>query len=310
MVNSSTLGSDMKKFFVFIGLVVLATVAMILANDALNSYLIFSSSNSNPYKMYRLFTNPEKGEIPILGSSRAEAGFAPLELSEHAFNYGLSGSSARETALHLKAVLSREGGGLVIVNLDPWGLGNGRFRGKYLFVADNPIVKSEPKIKLPLIEKVVGARFHGETRANLSEFMNNRLAVTKTMERGAILQRLSRNEEEWAYIISKCEASSCSCNDETRKMLGEILASNTRYEVVFVVSPIAKPWWDRFVGHVELAEIEQWLCSFPHVHVIDRARTSDGYDLSEFMDLTHLNEKGARRFTKEIKVVLRDLGLL
>ena len=300
----------MKKFLAFVGLVVLAASTMIVANEVLNRYLIFSSSNSNPYKMYRLFTNPEKGEIPILGSSRAEASFAPLELSEHAFNYGLSGSTARETAFHLKAVLSRNEGGLVIVNLDPWGLGNGGFLGKYRFVADNSLVKSEPKISLPFIEKVVGVRFHGETRSNLAECMNNRLAVTKTMERGAILQRLSRNEEEWAYIISKCKSSSCACNDETREMLGDILAKNTRYEIVFVVSPTAKPWWDKFTGHAELSELEQWLRSFPHVHVIDHAGTSNGYALSEFMDLTHLNEKGARRFTKELKTLLIDLGLL
>ena len=93
-------------------------------------------------------------------------------------------------------------------------------------------------------------------------------------------------------------------------MLGDILSANTRHEVVFVVSPIAKPWWDRFTGHAELAELEQWLRSFPHVHVIEHTGTSEGYELSEFMDLTHLNEKGARRFTRELKAQLRSMGLM
>lgn len=299
----------MKKFCMFVGLVVLAAVAMMLANEALNRFLIFSSSNSRSYKMYRLFSNPEKGEIPILGSSRAEAGFAPLELSEHAFNYGVSGSCARETVFHLKAVLARREGGLVIVNLDPWGLGNGNFCGKYRFVADNPLVKAEPKVSLPFIEKIVGLRFHGETRGNIAQCINNLLAVTKTIERGAILQKLSRSEEEWAYIISKYEPRSFSCDEETKKMLGDLLAANTRYEIVFVVSPISKPWWDKFTGHDELAELENWLRGFPHVHVVDHAGTSDGYELSEFMDLTHLNEKGARRFSRELKTILTDAGI-
>ena len=300
----------MKKFLIFVVLVLLAAIVMMIANDALNRYLIFSSSNSNPYKMFRLFNNREKGEIPILGSSRAEAGFAPLELSEQAFNYGLSGSSMRETAFHLKAVLSRDEGGLVIVNLDPWGLGNGAFQGKYRFVAENPLVKSEPKIKVPLIEKIIGLRFHGETRKNLAECMNNRLAVTKTMERGAILQRISRSDDEWTYIISNCGSRSCSCNEETKEMLGEILVANTRYNVVFVVSPIAKPWWDKFTGHAELSELEEWLGRFPHVYVINHGSTSNDYDLSEFMDLTYLNEDGARRFTRELKALLQSRGLL
>lgn len=291
-------------------MVLLAVVALMLANDALNRHLVFSTSNSNPYKMQRLFENSEKEEIPILGSSRAEAGFAPGEISDKAFNYGLSGSSARETAFHLKAVLSRPDSGLVIVNLDPWGLGNGSFLGDYRFVTDNPLVKSESKIVIPFTDRLPGIRFQGRTRRNIAECLNNRLAVTKTMERGAILQRLSRSEAEWDYIISKCGSHGCSCDEETQAMLSEILSSNTRHEVVFVVSPVSKPWWNRFTGQEALSSLKNWLCRFPHVHVIGFAETSQGYELSEFMDLTHLNEKGARRFSKELKTRLVGLGLI
>ena len=238
----------MKRFLLFVPAVFAALVVMMLANDALNRHLIFSSSGSNPCKMYRLFANPEKREIPILGSSRAEAGFAPAEIADNAFNYGLSGSPARETAFHLKAVLSRPGRGLVIVNLDPWGLGNGRFLGDYRFAADNALVKAEPKIHIPLANRLPGIRFQGKTRTNLAECMSNRLAVTKTMERGAVLQRLSRNEAEWGYIISKCEPRGCNCDAETKAMLDDALSRNADHEVVFVVSPIAKPWQERFTG--------------------------------------------------------------
>lgn len=300
----------MKKFLIFSLFVFTAMLAMMFVNDTLNRYLIFSSSNSNPYKMQRLFSTKEKDEIPILGSSRAEAGFAPKEISDKAFNYGLSGSSARETAFHLKAVLSRPYKGLVIVNLDPWGLGNENFLGDYRFVANNPLVKSESKIHVPIADQLPCIRFQGKTRSNLAQCMNNRLAVTKTMERGAILQRLSRNESEWNYIISKCESRGCTYDEETKSMLTDMLSHNTVHDVVFVVSPIAKPWLERFTGWKELKEIEKWLCGFPHVHVIGITETSQGYELSEFMDLTHLNESGARRFSRELKERLISLGLL
>ena len=146
----------MKMSFAFLFAVLAATVILLLANERLNRYLIFSSSNSNPYKMYRLFVDAPGDEIPILGSSRAEAGFAPKELSEKSFNYGLSGSSMRETAFHLKAVTARPSNGLVIVNLDPWGLGNGDFLGRYRFAADVELVKEEPKVKLSLIDRIPG----------------------------------------------------------------------------------------------------------------------------------------------------------
>ena len=300
----------MKKFLRFSLLVLATTVAMMLANDTLNRYLIFSSSNSNSYKMQRLFANKGKGEIPILGSSRAETGFAPKEISGKAFNYGLSGSSARETVFHLKVVLSRPDKGLVIVNLDPWGLGNGNFRGDYRFVANNPLVKSEPKIRVPLFDRLPCIRFQGKTRSNLAQCMNNRLAVTKIMENGATLQRLSRNKTEWDYIISKCEPHGCTCDEETKSILADILSRNTRHEIVFVVSPIAKPWLERFTGVKMLTEIEEWLRGFPHVHVIGFAETAHSYELSDFMDLTHLNESGARYFSRKLKVRLVSLRLL
>lgn len=299
----------MKKFVLFTSMTCLMLAALMLANDALNHYLVFSSDNSNPYKMYRLFCSPRAGEIPIIGSSRAEAGFAPKEISAKAFNYGLSGSSARETVVHLKAVLSRPGSGLVIVNLDPWGLGSGPFQGDYRFAAESPIVKSEPKIQIPLVDRLPGFRFYGKTRENLAQCMNNRLSATKTIDHGAILQRLSRNKAEWEYIMARCRPPKFSCDAETKAMLANILSCNTRYEVVFVVSPIAEPWQKRFSGRKELMALENWLRTFSRVRVLDFMEAPHRYELSEFMDLTHLNESGARRFSRELKECLVSLGL-
>lgn len=309
MANLFISGSDMKKFFAFLFAVLAATVILLLANERLNRHLIFSSSNSNPYKMYRLFVDAPGDEIPILGSSRAEAGFAPKELSEKSFNYGLSGSSMRETAFHLKAVTARPSNGLVIVNLDPWGLGNGDFLGRYRFAADVELVKEEPKLKLFLIDRIPGIRFHGEMRGNIAQCMNNRIAATKTMENGAILQRISRNQGEWDYIIGKTKPTGFVRNQETEELLKEVLNANTRHEIVFVVSPVAKPWWEKFTGKNDLIQLEKWLGSFKHVHVIDHMSLGGDYNLDEFMDLTHLNEHGAQRFTNELKQRLKELGL-
>lgn len=300
----------MKKFLLFVLVVLLGTVVMMLANDALNRYLVFATPNANPYKMYRLFHNDDGGEIPIIGSSRAEAGFAPKEISDYAFNYGLSGSTARETVFHLKTILARPGKGVVLVNLDPWGLGNGKFLGDYRFVAELPQVKAEPKINVAISDRIPGIRFQGKTRSNLAEYVNNRLAVTKTMECGAILQKISRSEDEWAYIISKYTGMDFSCDTETRDMLSRVLAENDRHEIVFVVSPIAEPWQERFKGAEKLAAFEEWLRGFPHVHVIGYSETSKGYGMEEFMDLTHLNESGARRFSRALRERLASLGVL
>jgi len=308
--NSSISGFNMKRFLLYVTGLCVATIILLLANEFLNRYLIFSSSNANPYKMYRLFIEQPKNEIAILGSSRAEAGFAPKELSDAAFNYGLSGSAMRETAFHLQAIVERDENSLVIVNLDPWGLGNGKFQGRYRFATASPLVKAEPKVGLTFLDRIPGVRFHGELRGNIAQCMNNRIAATKTMENGAILQRLSRNQAEWEYIISKSKPMGFARNQEAEDALKSVFEKNTRHEIVFVVSPVAEPWWERFTGKEELIELEHWLSKFQRVHVIDHMMLGAHYDLSEFMDLTHLNEHGARRFTRELKDKLTSMGLI
>lgn len=300
----------MKRFLLYVAGLLTVTAVLLMVSEAINRHLIFSSSNANPYKMYRLFVEQPKGEIAILGSSRAEAGFAPKELSEKAFNYGLSGSSMRETVFHLTAIMERKERSLVVVNLDPWGLGNGNFQGHYRFAAQAPLVKAEKKVRLSYLDRIPGVRFHGEMRGNIAQCMNNRIAATKTMENGAILQRLSRNQGEWDYIISKSKTAGFTRNQETESMLRSVLEKNHQHEIVFVVSPVAEPWWDRFEGKEELLKLEQWLSQFAHVHVIDHMTLGAHYDLSEFMDLTHLNEHGARRFTNELRIKLADMKLL
>ena len=291
----------MKRFIAYFLAVVGATYALMLANEAVNRQLAFSASNINAYKMHRLIGEQPDGELPIIGSSRAEAGFAPKEISENVFNYGLSGSSMRETMFHLKCLLSRKGTGVILINLDPWGLGNEAFRGDYRYVASSPHVRAEKKIRLSLFDRIPGFRSHGKFRTNVAEWMNNRLAVTKTMENGAILQRLSRTKAEWEYMISKSKPQKFQYNAETDRMLSELLAANSAYEIFFVVSPVSPPWWEKFAGKKELDDLKRRLASFPHVHVLDYTGAEYGFDLPKFMDLTHLNEAGARRFSRLLK---------
>ena len=95
---------------------------------------------------------------------------------------------------------------------------------------------------------------------------------------------------------------------ELENEMGRLLSNNARHEVVFVVSPVAQPWLKRFKEMDQLKEIKDWLSSFPHVRVLDFTDSSYGFGLSEFMDLTHLNEKGARRFTALLREKLTQLS--
>lgn len=303
----------MKRFVCVAASVAAGVYALLLVNEWVNLRLIFSSTNTTAYKMYRLFNEECRGEVPILGSSRAEAGFAPSELSSSAFNYGLSGSGQWETLLHLKAVCSRKDARLVIINLDPWGIGGkGRFQGDYSFAYGSSVLKGyEDQIKVAFADRCPGIRLYGKLRNNLSSCLNSLTAATKKIDKGAILQRLSRNPSEWEYIIAKCPAQKFNLNRQTWDEYKCVLAANPNVKVVFVVSPVSPPWWDRFTGKEELMVFLAEISKISNVTVLDMCSSNiTEYDLSWFMDLTHLSEKGARRFSQELKNALVGKGLL
>lgn len=303
----------MKRFICVAVSVVAGVYALLLVNEWVNLRLIFSSTNTTTYKMYRLFNEKCRGEVPILGSSRAEQGFAPSELSPSVFNYGLAGSGQWETLLHLKAVCSRKDARLVMINLDPWGIGGkGRFQGDYSFAYASPVLKGyEEQIKVAFADRCPGIRLYGKLRNNLASYLNSLTTATKKTDKGAILQRLSRNPSEWEYIISKCPARKFNLNRQTWDEYKRVLAANPNVKVVFVVSPVSPPWWERFTGKEELSAFLTEVGQIQNVTVLDMCSSSiSEYDLSWFMDLTHLNEKGARRFSRELKKVLASKGIL
>ena len=303
----------MKRFILITSFLFAVLYGLLLVNDYINLKLVFSSTNTSLYKMYRLFKDPLPNEIPIIGSSRAEAGFVPSELSPRAFNYGLSGSGQWETLFHLKAICARDDASLVIVNLDPWGIqGKGGFTGRYALAYGAPsMVGYEDQTKVAFLDRMPGTRFYGRFRSNIGECLNSVLAATKKIDNGAILQRLSRNEEEWKYIIGKCESRSFMVNEGTWREYQMVLRQHPNVAVVFVVSPVALPWWDRFGGAEKMREFLKEASKLDNVKVIDMCSTNiEKYDLSYFMDLTHLNETGARKFTRELKQRLVEMGLL
>ena len=303
----------MKRFILITSFLFAVLYGLLLVNDYINLKLVFSSTNTSLYKMYRLFKEPLPNEIPIIGSSRAEAGFVPSVLSPRAFNYGLSGSGQWETLFHLKAICARNDASLVIVNLDPWGIqGKGGFTGRYALAYGAPsMVGYEDQTKVAFLDRMPGTRFYGRFRSNIGECLNSVLAATKKIDNGAILQRLSRNEEEWKYIIGKCESSNFTVNEETWREYQMVLRRHPNVTVVFVISPVAPPWWNRFGGAEKMREFLKEASKLDNVKLIDMCSTNiDKYDLSYFMDLTHLNETGARKFTGELKQRLEAMGLL
>lgn len=301
--------SDMKKFLLSMLGVLGMVVALLLANDAICRGLIFASTGSIQYKMYRLFNERPKGEIAIIGSSRAQGHFVPNVLGENVFNYGLDGSLQYETVLHLRALIARNDTAPIIVNLDPWGLGSGVLQGDYSLASNRADVPTAAQ-KLPPLDALTwpGLRFWGKLRASAANALNAKLGGTKHIEKGAILQRISRNEAEWAHINANLNAAKFGINDEVWNDLESVLRA-PHPPIYYILSPISPVWYELFAAEQAnldgLANLVDRLRSFPNVQVIDLMTDArERFPQSTFFDPTHLNESGARQFSEELKAIL------
>ena len=308
----------MKKFLVFAAWLFAIFLALTFACDGLNLALVRSSSGNIAYKMERLFGDLAEDEIPILGSSRAENHFVPSELGPDFFNYGIPGSPIGETLFLLRDLVMRKQSGLVVVNVDPRGFDEfeglrGVFRGSYLLVARSADVRRRlPPGVVRGIDWLPGIRFQGRLRANLASAVNAWLSVTREIDRGAVLQKEFRTDDEWASIDKAMKPMDFSLPSEAcQATLDEIArivkARDGRLRVVFIIGPSTPAWRNAFKGGDAL---RKWVKDFnakmadSHLEALDMFSDSD-LERNGFANPTHLNRDGAARFSRELKRRLR-----
>lgn len=306
----------MKKFLLFSFGLLAVFLALTFAYDGLNLVLVHSSSGNAAYKMEHFFGELDEAEIPILGSSRAQANFVPSELDSRCFNYGIDGSPIGETLFQLRDLVSRKESGAVLVNVDPWGFtyfDNVTFRGGYLLAAKSRDVRRRlPAGVVNGLSWLPGVRFQGQLRANLAAAMNTRLSVTKEIDRGAVLLRTSRTDEEWAFIDKTLKPTdfglpSVACQAMLDEIARIVKMREGRLRVIFVIGPCPPSWCKLFTGGDTLCK---WVKDFnvrmadSHFSVIDLFSDSD-FETEDFADPTHLNRDGAVRFSRELKRRLR-----
>ncbi len=304
----------MRKFLVIVFGLAMAFLALTMAYDRLNLWLIRASSGNDAYKMERFFSPIAAKETPVLGSSRALAHFAPATLGTNVFNYGINGSGIGETLFLLKDLVKRKPSGLILVNVDPWGFGafddtKAVFRGDYTLAASSRDVRKRlPSGVVSASGWLPGVRCQGCLRANLADLMNARMSVTKRIDRGAVLLRTSRTQEEWAYLDQTLRPTrfvppSPACRAVLDEIVRLVAARDGRLRVVFVIGPCSPSWRRKFANADKL---HMWALAFANemsgqpITVIDLFSDID-FATDEFADATHLNCDGAVRFSSELR---------
>lgn len=283
----------MRRFQIYLSVLLVAIVGLALAVDWLNVALIRSAPGNSIAKMERLYSNPEPYEIAILGSSRALANFVPSEISPRCFNYGINAMRMQEVMELLKVVKSRPTDAPVIVNIDPWGGFTGTtFQGDYRLAPQSG--------RLSLGDRLPGLRFFGSLRNNLVSAIEERRTVTKRIDRGARLMLTSRTPEEWKVINAKGGVMQFVSNPEKEDEFVSLLASFSPRRIILVVGPCAALWTSRFSTHAQLNSFLFRCSNLANVSVVNYFGSRDFTD-ADFTDPTHLNIQGARKLSKLLK---------
>ena len=289
----------MKRFIRYALTLFAAVVVLALAVDYLNVRLICSSSGNSTYKMKRLYENPEPNEIAIVGSSRAEGNFVPSVISERCFDYGVGGMSMHEVLPILDVLSGRQTDAPVIVNLDPWG----NFRHR--IVADYRLAPQSGRLSWR--EKVPGIRFFGALRNNLVAMIDARRSVTRVIDKGASLLKISRSENEWHAIDSKMVDLEFRCDADDQQRLITALKSFSPRRVYVVVCPCSAGWMAHFLGRRELDELLNRIRALANVKVYDYYGSPEFSD-TDFSDPNHFNITGARKFSALLKSKIAKVG--
>lgn len=283
----------MKRFVIYFLSLFTAVAILAVVVDQLNVWLIRSSSGNTAYKMERLYTNPEPDEIAIVGSSRACENFVPSIISPRCFNYGVGGMTMDEIISILEVLQRRQSTSPVIVNLDPWGcFGTGSVVANYRLAPQSG--------RLKFLDRIPGIRFFGGLRSNLVDLLNDRRSVSTVIDHGAKLLKTSRAPEEWKTINAKIGGKRFIGDPESERHFIQVLSSFAPRRVYLVICPCSSVWKSKFIGQKELSVLLARVRGLQNTVVLDYYGSSDFSD-NDFMDPTHFNISGARRFSNILK---------
>ena len=289
----------MKKFLTYFAGIALAIVVLALLSDWANMYLVHHSTGNSIFKMERLWQSTNDEGIPIMGSSRALGNFYPSELSSKCFNYGVNGMALKEILFNLKALEGRNSKESIILNFDPW---SNLSKGDENWVGDYRLAPLSGCSTV--LDTIPGVRFYGMFRKNLTDYLNNKKAVTKVVDKGAVLLKTSRSEKEWEVINSKLMPWHFEYANWIEKFEQSMRALAPR-KVIVVVCPCSSRKTELFTSKDNLEAFLTRISKLLNVRVINYYG-SDKFSDADFTDPTHFNIEGARKFSRMLK---EELGI-
>ena len=140
----------------------------------------------------------------------------------------------------------------------------------------------------------------------MTVWLNERRAVTKVIDKGAVILKNSRTADEWKVINSKLTPCSFARNDKGEKSFEAALSALAPRKAVVVVGPCSSRFMELYHSVREFNEYLGHLAAIDNVVVVNLFGSSRFAD-EDFTDPTHLNISGAHKFTQMFRDVARQV---
>jgi hypothetical protein len=199
-----------------------------------------------------------------------------------------------EVLFNLKALEGIKSSTPIILNFDPWSKlkeENGDWVGDYRLAKRSG--------RCEFWDYVPGIRFYGMFRKNLTDYLNSKKMITKVVDNGAVLLKTSRTKKEWSIINSKLKSWDFEYVDWVERFEHSMQALSPR-RVIVVICPCSLRKTELFAGKNNLELFLKRISKLSNVSVVNYYG-SDKFSDVDFVDPTHFNIEGARKFSRFLK---------
>jgi hypothetical protein len=263
--------------------------------------IILGNPSCGAYKINRILTSYNSKEIAIIGSSRAETSFIPELLGPDYFNYGLEGTQENVMLFFIEQECKKNKPTPIIANIDLDGINtkSGDLLN-YLYNSKDPEVKKlignyEYYHALPFI------KYLGQFENYFRFYLNNRTQLTKYAKDGAFIEKITLPKKMLEGLIEyrRTHQDEFKHEEELKNRFFETIRKNSSRQFIFVVPPYHSCYFSNYKNPGDAKAFLNELKALKNVRLFDFSGVI--YPDSLFINTTHLNYNGARRFTKEFK---------
>jgi hypothetical protein len=271
--------------------------------------IMLKSESSGTYKVNRILNFTDPDETPIFGPSTAEGALIPSLLGQDFFNYGLSGVKDDVLLFFLEQECKKTKHNpnvLMVFTLDGFTYGIGD-PNNYIMNSSNPDVKKLIGDNYKFYYQIPFIKYYGQYEWYIKDYLNQRMMLTKYMERGASIEKNILTKERFDNLIEERKNTTTWFKNDSllEKRFLDLIKKNPNRHFIIVIPPFHTSYFDQYKNYDDALHFLTFLSKFPNISVLNYSHHF--YPDDCYFNTTHLNYKGALLFNKILKDTLSKI---